>query len=559
MIETARDVVDALLRLETKVYNIAHNNVKEDDRLIDQDIDCKQPKGEPEHVPPDALREMRKSANQVFVETHSFKFNNNDTQKEKDLNERLEKVFEWAIESNDVENEGAVGDDLAWDISRGFSCLKGPTWDAELLAEGKCPIVFSPVELLNVFPDPAGRYVIEAGDMYAEEIEENVRKWNEDKKLKIKFEIDWVSRYKNNEKLRWIEFWSKDKRMFAVASQGTKGAAHAVSEMGKNRLGYIPFPRSYSGWGMGRSRGKIEDRMVGRLKGMRSAIQARAMGMSATLGFLRYNVWPTTMYPVEAQEFFKTGSYAVRPGARMAVPHQFLIDGTASKVMERGNIAQELPFYLGMSAADIEGLGGGDAIQGGGDASDSGLKQMTRIRQASLDYKKPRRGLEGMYSENFTNTIKLLANEVVVGKDQLNLDGVKIKPDEIDTSTRATFIFEFKDPIKDRDTLETGERLQERKSITQMEFRELYAKLPDNDTYYERLIAEEMLLSDPQARMLAFQQWAAENGYVPAGGAVDTGDAKQQTMPQPSEQRLQTAAGNNPVDTRDVTGAGGQV
>lgn len=559
MLNTSQDVYDAYRHLNSSVYNSAHRKVREWDKLVDQVVDCKQPKGEPSDAPPIGLEEMKKSVNGIFSDNFSLAFSPNETQSEKTKNEKLDKVIKWINEENNRENGNDIGRELAWDLSRGAGWVKGPFINYQALKDEGCPFTFHSVDLLTIFADPLGRFVIEATERYAGEIEEDVRKWNEKWRLKngklkktAPYSEDWKNIYNDYEKLIWVEYYSPTKRMFLCEEPSRKNF-HQLSEMQKNRLGYIPYSGGYSGWGMGKKRGKVEDRMVGRLRGMENAITVIGMIRSVFLGFARYKAWPMMAYPESAKEAFEDRNFEPGPGKWFPLPDE-VMPGTPAgpKQIDNGQLSPELAMYMSIVSQDTRGLGGSDALLGLGSSEESGLKQMTRIRQSALDFGPPIRSYENIYSELFTKVIMLLGNDIVIpapiklwGKETLN-------PADVDIKTRVKYKSEFVEPQKDREALEVGLRMLERGVITRMEMRELYAKLTENDTYYSRMIAEQMALADPTLRSVVGQQYLIENGYMPSEMGVNTGDQKQQTVPENSEQRLKQGSGMSPVDTRRV-------
>ena len=576
-IVTTTDVITAYRHLKTKVYNTMHENIVAHDKLVDQDIECHVPKGESSHVPADALSAKRTTTEQIFIPSHSFKYTPSQTQEQKEFGAQLTEFFEWLLDKNDILNEASIGWELAGDIAMGFGALKGPIFDATAQEEGRCPILFYPINNQSLFPDPAGNYVIEAYGRYVGEVIEELRKLNESKAGKRKgkkvekptYNEDWykqVGYADDYTEITWIVWHSTTQRCFAIASSAGEGG-YPISEMQPNPLKYIPYSWAYSGWGKGKSSAKPEKRAIGILTGMESSIMAKARSYSALNISLRYNVYGRYLFPKESEAFFKEGYFAASPGEGMAIPREAMPDMPGGmQLMPYLTVNPDLYRYVAMSDDDIRGIRGSAAVQGLGPAGESGKESMYRIRQSALIMEPPRKALASVYSGLFTNVVKLIANEVVVEEPIKYGHNKSISPGKVIQPMHVKYELEPRDPIEDRETLEIGARLAERGLITIEMFAKLYAKFPNAATILEELLAERVLMKDPTLMSAMAADALEQAGYTGAAAymkqmAADAqkGTGNKQTIrPGVGEQRLDTATPTSPLSTREMPGMGEQ-
>jgi len=564
MIDSANLILEEYQHRKTRLYSGRNTAIDTHERLVDQDVDCKQPPGEPKHVPPDALREMKKAVNQIYSPFHSRTFRPDKLQTQKENFDTFNKVLDASIQDNDDRNESNIGRELCWDLAMGYAALKGPFFDVDLLNAGETPIVFYPVDNRCVFPGVNEEDVIFGYERFAGEIEETVRKWNEKHTEREVYDTAWIGNAKfagRYDKILWIEYYTPTQRCFIV---GNNDEAHQVSGIQDNPLGFVPLCDSYSGWGRGKSLGDPTKRAIGRLKGMESSIEAYARSITALNILLRYYSYGRYVGDERFVEYFK--NMGQHPAQITPVPKEAMPSSGGLEQLPQNNVNQDMYAYVAMAKKDMEGLGGNEALSGSGPGDESGVKAMYRIRQSAIDLQPPREAFERIYSKLETNTLKLLTRDWIK-EDKIDFGGTELKISSIPKNIRVVFKQIVRDPQEDNERLRMGMDLWDRQLILLEEFRKDYYRDADFANFVPKYLAENTVLTSPQLResmaMRFLTDSGRENEAAMVGGQTrPMTQGNGQAMPMRTERKRQTLVGPQGmggVDTRGMPGMGGQV
>ena len=507
-----------------------------------ENIDCYEVKEEPRHCPPYARKDVETAVTQIATGHTVYEVSPDKTAEEKKGGAKLIRACEITAEFSDEYNGGSCDEDVARFLAKNgvgikkFTRIKGADWGYAWL----------PVEPLAFFPDPAGRFVLEAFESYVGEIKEEISNANQGKPDDKKpFNDRWFDLQDftdDLQKVTWGELWTPTTRKYFMINPSHKSARPLSGEQ-KNLFGELPYKWRASG--KGRGRGAPEERFISVLAGKETLYEAMARAYTALDYFLRYHVYQEMWYLDTESQYFTEGR---KPGQFRPVSAEVLDNG--AMLAPQPTVNPDLYQFINITDNHLNMFGGSPALRGRGAVDESGRKMEDRVVMAAAEYQPQRKALADINSDCASMLARVLKNDKY-NKDGADLDGkTKIYMSDIPDNVRVKVTLEPKDPAQDRIIIEDGLRLLERGVIPIRMFLEDYLKKPNGVEILAEILAERTMLEnelmrnamvaealeqqgmDEQAEMLRLALAQSGTNWQNAGSKTQT--LQNRALPQPS-------------------------
>lgn len=576
-----QEITDTFVALRDKVYSELHSKMRRYRDLHNQIIDCAQPKDWPTHIPATGLRLVRWATNQLVTDAIEVEIiPGTQHVKDKDNAERQSLFADKCLTEWDLAADNPIWKETAQNMMLyGLGVVKGPLFDPSAWGSIKdnapkeeiqsrnlrkklnFPLLVKPIDPLTFFPDPAGRFAIEAYTRFAGEVKEDIARWNEGKRTPIAY--DWGSGIKDYEEILWLEYYSNSWRCFIVLEgPGSNAISMPILDVQRNVYGFLPYAWKFTGWGKTSPDGKPEEKAVGILTGLESDIEQQARGLTALDNQVRAHVYQRLLAPEDAADSIRA-NISNSPADISYIPRDAMPGQSGGiSLWPQPTVNPDLFSMLALSQNDIEQITGHPAMAGGGAQGESGYRAMLRIRQGGLNFRPPRRGLENMIITILTNSFRLLVNLI---DETMPLRGDKtIKPDQINEPLDLKVKLEPQDAEEDGERIRLGLLMLKANAITIEQFNQDYARRDDAHMTIPNLLAQQIMLTDPQIaatlgakglEALGLEQAAAMMQATATGQAAAVGRpgaGRPDINPEGTMQRLREAPAEGPVEVEAV-------
>jgi hypothetical protein len=573
------EIVTLYTGLKDNVFATMHANMENCHRMYDLDFAEKvhTPEGFDKYIPPTSYWIVQTGANQLITDSPTVEIEAiSDTEKAQKSADIEREFAEFLLKQMEIQNEASPLKECAVNLcSAGMAVLKGPLFDAgawktiekkdgEPEADYKervkannvdkrnnFPIYFRAIDPRTFYPDPSGRktFVIESYTRLAMDIKNNWPAWEG---------------YKDNmpfQEISWLEYWSKGFRSYLADSKEVFGAGVIP-----NVFNFLPYAWGYSGWGKTSPNGKPEERAVGLLNPIISALEEEARFKTAMGNHFRQNVYQ----PYAVDPSIK-GEIKVGPGEiNQNVPvRDGKIDGIAPFPVARIN-PDTYPI-LSSVLQDIQNTAASALLSGQGPLGDtSGYLRGIDIGQGRIKYRPPLRTLENMASQVIRNTLYMIKYVI---KQPVPFGGGKfIRPDDILEPIIVNVSLEPEDPAENDRKIKLGMELEARRIISTRKMREDYAGVSDVEESQQILIEDIKKMPQYQALLLGqamekyemkalldkLKQLEANGGIASQAAPYMGGIAQEQPggvgIDIKQQQRLGALGGVNALNSQPETG-----
>ena len=510
------------------------------------------PKDFPSIIPATAKRIIRQGVNQLITDTPVIEVSCGDTKAEQEMSGILTEVCYLLLEQWDNQNGTPPAQEIAFNL-----CLHGMGCKVNLYnpdCEGLEALQISVPSPVNFYSDPAGNFDLVVYDLTVGEVNAIL------KRFKDNFPSgDWNDiELTKQDTVKWCEYFSKDKRgYYILEGTGKNLEGYSVSrELKDNPLGFKQSYYRYSGWGITSPDGKPEDKAIGLYDGILSSLEAQARGWTAVDNHLRLNVYGRYLFDKNSGLTQKQVNEAMLPGgvALVSDPQK------AVYPIPEVNINRDEWNYLTLINDDIEGMTWNRAAEGSGAVEESGLKSMTRIRQASLNMRPVRRSLELIIGQALRDAILILKNDLLF--DSVKFSGKKtLDPSKIPQKVNIKVKYESVDPREDTERINLGISLLNNRAISLYDFLKDYRRVANPDIEIAQMLAEAVVFNEPNTRMalgaeaLKDMQWEAANQTLKnmQQNSPNTRPEARNKKLLGSEQRMNESNMQNPVRTHAGT------
>ena len=533
------DIKEIYGSLQT-IYSAMHTQMQRNMDVYHLKLNAAAPQDFPSIIPATAKRIIRQGVNQLITDTPVVVVECGETKAEQEMSGTLTEVCHVLLQQWDEQNGIPPAQEIAFNL-----CLHGMAAKNNIFnpaCEGLEALQISVPSPINYYPDPAGKFDLIVYQLYVGEIKEMVERWKKEHPKGGWNDLPFTR--KDTDTATWVEFVSAKQKGWYVL-EGQEG--YPVSQLKENPMGIKPTYSRYSGWGITSPDGKPEEKAIGLYDGIVSSLEAQARGLTAVDNHLRLNVY--------GRYFGKKGmltkeTIGVTPGSITLVDDP----KTALEPFPETRVNPDLWNYLPLLEDDIEAMTYNRAVMGGGAVQESGLKSMTRIRQASLNFRPVRRSLELIMGESLKTAISLMKNEILMGKTlkysgKKSLDPTKV-PDKISIKVK----YEAVDPEEDTERIEIGRNLLNTKAISLRTFLKDFMRVDNPDEEISQMLAEAVVFQEPNTRMALGAEALKDMGWLDALNAMQQASVK--TRPEArnkqivgSEQRLNESNQNSPVST----------
>lgn len=536
------DIKELYEELRT-VYSSMHSIFQANRNLYNLKINTAAPKNFPCIVPATAKRIIRQGVNQLITDTPVITVECGDTKAEQEIAGTLTEICYLLLQQWDIQNGTPPAQEIAFNLCLHGMGVKNNIYNPDY--DGLEALQISVPSPINYFPDPAGKYDLIVYNLYVGEIKEMIRKWKEKYPNGGFYDIPFTLRDTDN--CTWIEYISASKKGWYTI-EGNNG--YPVSELKDNILGLKPTYYRYSGWGITSPDGLPEEKAIGLYDGIQSSLEAQARGWTAVDNHLRLNVYGRYLFDVDSGITQEQVNQAMIPGGATLIKNP----QSAIVPIPEVNINRDEWSYLTILDDDIESMTYNRAVMGGGAADESGLKSMTRIRQASLNFRPVRRSLEIIMGEALRTAILIMKNDLVMGKAFKYSGKSSIDPSKIPEHFSIKVQYEAVDPQEDTERIRIGLDLLNQKAISIRTFLNDYLRSPNPDDEISQMLAEGAVFQEPNTRMALGAKILESMGWTEAitamkESSVNIRPEARRPAPPGSEQRLNNAPVVNPVRT----------
>ena len=487
--------------LKDRVYGGRNAKMEQAKDLFDGNIDCAQPPDWPTHVPPTAKRIIRWGANQLISDIPLVEVDPSKATAEGKRNADLARLFsqnqlELWDRTNDIPPLKEAG---AFMCLYGMAALKGPLYNYHIWGKRPTQAQFKEEEKFidavavreslkklypaitvkavhpgTLYPDIAGRFIIEAYQRLVIDVRANWPEWD-------------PGRYGDFDTVTWLEFWSNEWKCFLAG-----GVPVLKGNIQRNPYGFQPYAWHYSGWGMSSVDGKPEEKCVGLYDGLKSSFEAEARGYTAVDNQLRKDVYGRFF----SHSDFNPESASPEPGAITPAP-EGVAPGEVLALWPEARVNPDLYRQLAMIDSNIERMTS-YRISPFPFAGESGLHAQVGISAERLNYAPPRRALREIVSTVLVNTLHLVKE--VIGEAIPITGDKKLKPENIDEPVSLRVKLEGKEPEEDRERIRAGLDMMSRKARSLDTFLREDVRCSDPDAEMAQIIAEDTLFTDMNLR-----------------------------------------------------------
>lgn len=508
MIPTLNDILTLYTGLKDTVYAQMHRNMEDCHTMYNLDFEDRidVPKGFKVYVPPTAYWIVQTGSNQLITDSPTVDVESvSDTEKAQKSADIEREFAEFLLKQMEIQNEVSPLKECAINIcGSGMCVLKGPIFDIKawrvlerkqgesesdykervksdnIEKRSNFPFYYRAIDPRRFYPDPSGKrqFAFESYKRMALDVKSSWPQW------------DGYSNDTPFKELDWIEGWHKDWRTYLADTK-----AIFSKDVIPNLYGFIPYAWGYSGWGKTSPDGKPEERAVGLLNPIISALEEEARFKSAMGNHFRQNV-----YQPYAKDPTIDGDFTMGPGEIIETPvKNGLVDGIAPFPVARIN-PDTFPI-LGSVLQDIQNTSASALLSGQGPNGDtSGYLQGILMGQGRIKFRPALNTLELMASTVIRNTLYLIKHVI---KQPVPFAGGKIiRPDDIMEPIIINVSLEPTDPAENDRKLKSGMDLHSRKIISTRTMREDYAGVSDVEESEQILIETIKAMPQYQALLL---------------------------------------------------------
>lgn len=565
--------------LRDKVYSAMHANMTACHKLynLDFESDIETPDGFSTYIPPTAYWIVQTGANQLITDSPTVEIEAiNDTEKAQRSADIMREFSLFLLSQMEIQNDISPLKECAMNLCvMGMGVLKGPlfnaaAWkaierkhgesEADFKARSKAltlerrnnfPIYFRAIDPRTFYPDPSGQkqFAVEYFSRLSLDIRGAWPEWSG-------FREDAPF-----EDVNWLEYWSKDYRAYLADEK-----AVFKNEVIPNVFKFLPYAWGYSGWGKTSPDGKPEDKAVGLLNPIVSALMEEARFKTAMSNHIQQNVYPSYAADKGIIGEIKIGPGEVNQNVRV---REGRVEDIA--LMPQGRINADAYPIAAMVIQDIQNTSGSALLSGQSPTGDtSGYLQGILVGQGRIKFRPPLRTLENMASKAIRDTLYMIKHVI---KQPVPFAGGKvIRPDDILEPIVVYVSLEPTDPAEDDRKLRSGLELMLRKVISIRTMREEYAGVSDVEEGKQILIEEikempqykALLLGEAleeyelQALVGKLKQLGASGIASQATpymeGAAQGGQQGGSGMQVKEQQRLGAMGGVNPLMSQPETG-----
>jgi len=293
------------------------------------------------------------------------------------------------------------------------------------------------------------------------------------------------------EQIPWLEYWSRDWRSF-IADE----TAVLNGEVIPNVYNFSPYQYKYSGWGKSSPDGKPEEKAIGLLNPIVSALKEEARFKSAMGNHLRQNIYQ----PYAKDPTLKGDEIRFGPGDVNEMPvKDGKIQGIA--LFPVAQINTDLFPILASYLNDIQNASGSALLSGNSPSGDaSGYLQGILVGQGRIKYRAPLRGIETIVSEAIRKALYMVKYVI---KQPVPFGGGKfIRPDDIMEPIIVNVSLEPVDPAEDDRKMKLGLELHSKDIISTKKMREEYAHVSDQEESAQILVEAIKAMPQYQALLL---------------------------------------------------------
>lgn len=506
---TIQDINTLYNGLKDKVYAQMHANMETCHKMYNLDFasSVSVPDGFTSYIPPTGYWIVQTGASQLITDSPTVDVEAiSDTEKAQKSADIMREFAEFLLQQMEIQNETSPLKECATNMcSLGMAVLKGPLFNAaqwkaierrkgesesdfkdrvkasNIEKRSNFPIYFRAIDPRTFYPDPSGRKLF-AFECYT--------------RLAIDVNATWPQWAGYNTttpfaEVKWLEAWWREWRSYLADEKAVFG-----SEVMPNVFGFIPYAWGYSGWGKTSPDGKPEDKAVGLINPIVSALEEEARFKSAMSNHFQQNVYQ----PYAVDPSIK-GEIKVGPGdINTNVPvKDGKIEGIAPFPVARIN-PDTYPI-LSSVLQDIQNTSGSALLSGQSPSGDtSGYLQGILVGQGRIKFRPPLRALENMASTVIRNTLYMIKHVI---KQPIPFAGGKIiRPEDILEPIIVHVSLEPQDPAENDRKIQLGTQLEARGIISKRLMREEYAGVSDVEESQQILVEKIKEMPQYQALLL---------------------------------------------------------
>jgi len=495
--------------LKDKVYSQMHENMELCHKMYNLDFAEKieVPAGFQVYIPPTAYWLVQTGANQLITDSPVVKVESvSDSEKGQQSADIVKQFAEFLLKQMESQNEASPLKECAMNLcTMGMAVLKGPLFDAnswktvepkatesnedfnarkkiaDLEKRNQFPIYFRAIDPRTFYPDPSGRrrFAIERYSRLAIDIKNN---WDA-----------WGGYDANNpfQEIAWMEYWSDEYRSYLADDK-----AVMAEDVIKNVFNFLPYTWGFSGWGKTSPDGKPEDKAIGLLNPIISALEEESRFKSAMGNHFRQNVYQSYAVDPSIQGDIKFGPGEINQNVPV---RNGVIEGIALFPVARIN-PDTYPI-LSSVMTDIQNSSASALLSGTSPQGDvSGYLRGLEIGQGRIKYRAPLRTLENMAANAIKQALYLIKH--VIQQPVPFAAGKFITPDDIMEPVIVTVSLQPQDPAENDRKIKLGLELEAKEIISKRTCREDYAGRSDVQESQQILIEKIKQMPQYQALLL---------------------------------------------------------